>query len=103
MQVDTLVQPLLGLDEEFPAELFVLHHPSTGRYGCYCFQGVHGLACFSSEAAAVRFGEWIELGGMVILETTFDGARDVAKARPLPVIALMLLDELEQPKIHYVR
>lgn len=103
MQADTLVQPLLGLDEEFPQDVFVLHHPSTGRYGCYCYQGVHGLACFSSEGAAFRFAEWIDLSGMTVLKMTFDEARDVAKARPLPVIALMLLDELEEPKIHYVR
>ncbi len=103
MQTDALVQPLLGLDEEFPQELFVLHHPATGKYGCYCYQGVHGLACFSSEPGAFQFAEWIDMSGMVILEMSFDEARDVAKGRPLPVIALMLLDELEDPKIHYVR
>lgn len=103
MQADTLIQPLLGLEDEFPNEVFVLHHPSTGRYGCYCYQGVHGLACFSSEPGAFRFAEFIDLSGMVILKMTFDEARDVAKARPLPVIALMLLDELGDPRIHYVR
>jgi hypothetical protein len=99
----TLVQPLLGLGEDFPDILFVLHHPSTGRYGCYCHQGIHGLASFSSEASAIRFAEWIDLSGMTVAELSFDEAREVAKQRPLPVVALMLLDQMEEPKIHYVR
>lgn len=99
----TLVQPLLGIGEDFPEALFVLHHPSTGRYGCYCHQGIHGLASFSSEASALRFAEWIDLSGMTVEERSFDEAREVAKQRPLPVVALMLLDEMNEPKIHYVR
>jgi hypothetical protein len=94
---------LQGLDEEFPEVLFVLHHPSTSRYGCFCHDGIHGLACFSSEAGAFRFSEWIDLSGMCTVELTFDEAREVAKGRPLPVVAMMLLDELNDPKIHFVR
>ncbi len=101
--VETLQKPMLGLGEEFPDSVFVSFHPSTGRYGCYCFEGVHGLACFSTEIGAQRFTEWIELSGMVVLELSFDEARDVAKARPLPVVALMLLDRMDQPLIHFVR
>lgn len=101
--VETVVQPILGLDEEFPTSVHVLHHPPTGRYGCYCYQGIHGLACFSTESNAFRFAEWIDLTGMVVIELTFDEAREVAKERPLPVVALMLLDKLDDPKIHFVR
>lgn len=99
----TLVQPLLGLGEEFPDALYLLNHPSTGRYGCYCHEGIHGLASFSTEECAMRFAEWIDLSGMKVVEVTFDQAREVAKQRPLPVVALMLLDEMEQPRIHYIR
>lgn len=101
--VETLSKPMLGLGEEFPETVYVSFHASTGKYGCYCHQGVHGLACFSTEAGAVRFTEWIELSGMAVLELSFDEARDVAKERPLPVIALMLLDSMDDPKIHFVR
>lgn len=99
----TLVEPILGIGEDFPDSLFVLNHPASGRYGCYCHEGVHGLASFSNETQAVRFAEWIELSGMTVVELTFDEAREVAKARPLPVVALMLLDKMDDPKIHYVR
>lgn len=99
----TLVQPILGLGEDFPDAVFVLSHPSTGRYGCYCHQGIHGLACFSTENSAMRFAEWIDLSGMSVVQLTFDEAREVAKMRPLPVVALMLLDKMEEPKIHFVR
>ncbi len=95
--------PILGLDETFPDALFVLHHPSTGRYGCFCHDGIHGLACFSSESGAFRFAEWIDLSGMQTVELSFDEARQVAKDRPMPVVALMLLDEITSPLIHYVR
>jgi len=99
----TLSLPLIGLDETFPESVFVLHHPASNRYGCFCHEGVHGLACFSSEGGAFRFAEWIDLSGMMTKELTFDEARDVAKERPLPVVSLMLLDNLNNPQIHYVR
>jgi hypothetical protein len=61
------------------------------------------LACFSSENGAIRFAEWIDLSGMCTQEVSFDEAREVAKGRPMPVVALMLLDRMEEPQIHYVR
>lgn len=99
----TLEAPVLGLGEDFPDRVYVLRHPPSGKYGCYCFNGVHGLACFSTEWAAFRFAEFIDLSGMTCDEVDFDGARDIAKGRPLPVVSLMLLDDLEDPRIHYVR
>lgn len=103
MSVETLVAPLLGLEDDFPSTLYLLHHTATGKYGCYCHNGVHGLACFSTDAGAVRFGEWINTTSMVTVEVDFDGAREVAKSRPLPIVSLMLLDSMDDPKIHYVR
>ena len=99
----TLDLPLIGLDETFPESLFVLHHPSSNRYGCFCHEGVHGLACFSNEPGAFRFAEWIDLSGMCTQEISFDDARKIAKERPMPVVSLMLLDHLDSPIIHFVR
>lgn len=95
--------PLLGLDETFPDKLYVLHHAPSKRYGCFCHEGVHGLACFSTEGGAFRFAEWIDLSGMQTQELSFEEARQVAKDRPMPVVSLMLLDSINEPKIHYVR
>ena len=103
MSTTTLANPVLGLGETFPDQLFLLHHPASGKYGCFCHDGVHGLASFSGEAAAFRFAEWIEISGMATVEVSFDEAREVAKARPMPVVSLMLLDNLHQPVIHWVR
>jgi hypothetical protein len=91
--MQTLIQPILGLDNEFPESVFVLHHVTSRRYGCYCHQNVHGLACFSTESGAANFGQFIDL----------DEARDVAKDRPMPVTAVMLLDNMNDPKIHFIR
>lgn len=99
----TKTLPILGLDNEFPDTLYVLFHPASRRYGCYCHEAVHGLASFSDEASAYRFAEHIELGGMTTLEVSFDEAREIAKARPLPIVALMLLDKMDEPKVHFIR
>lgn len=99
----TLTLPLIGLDQDFPDNVFVLHHPASDRYGCFCHEGVHGLACFTNEGGAFRFAEWIDLSGMMTRELSFDEAREIAKSRPMPVVSLMLLDTLDDPKIHYVR
>jgi len=99
----TLSLPLIDLEMSFPDNLFVLHHPSSDRYGCFCHQGVHGLACFTHESDAFRFAAWIDLSGMATRELSFDEAREVAKQRPMPVVSLMLLDHIESPEIHYVR
>ncbi|HEY3779706.1 MAG TPA: hypothetical protein VGL56_01390 [Fimbriimonadaceae bacterium] len=99
----TLDLPICGLDDSLPDQLFLLHHPSSAKYGCYCHDGIHGLAAFSTEVGAFRFAEYIDLSGMSIEEMSFDEAREVAKQRPLPVVSLMLLDRMDDPKIHFVR
>ncbi|MEW5883451.1 MAG: hypothetical protein AB1725_04405 [Armatimonadota bacterium] len=101
----TLPRSTLGLDRAFPEAVVVLHHPETDRYGCYCLGAVHGLACFSREEPAIRFAqEALEsISGIVLRSLTFDEAREVAKSRPLPVVAVILLDDPDHPLVHYVR
>ncbi len=101
--IQSLQLPVLGLDFEFPDQLFVLQHPPTDRYGCFQHQQVHGLACFSTEGGAIQFSRQIDLNGMVVRNLSFDEAREVAKARPMPVVSVMLLDQLDNPQIHFVR
>jgi hypothetical protein len=101
--MNTLLDPILGLDTEFPENVFVLHHPNSKRYGCYCHLGVHGLACFTTNNGAIKFGEFIDLDGLTVKQMSFDEAREVAKERPLPVTALMLLDNMSDPKVHFIR
>ncbi len=97
------LRPILGLDDAFPDSLWILHHPESSKYACYQFKGIHGLASFSSQESLDRFRSNITLDGMVDLQVDFDQAREIAKARPLPVTALMLVDQLDDPKIHFVR
>jgi hypothetical protein len=99
----TLPIPSFTIGESFPDHLFVLHHPASDRYGCFQYEGVIGLACFSQEKDAANFGSLIQLDGLTVFEVSFDEARDIAKARPLPVTSIMLLDEISRPLIHYVR
>ena len=99
----TLDLPILEMLDSFPDRLFLLHRAESGKYGCYCHQNVHGVACFSTEIGALRFSELIDLTGMAAIEVDFDEARDIAKGRPMPIVSIMLLDKLDDPKIHYVR
>ncbi len=101
--VETIACPIADLGLEFPASVYVLYHAATQKYGCYCVQSVHGLACFSTETNAYRFLEWLDLSGMTAMEVTFDEAREIAKDRPEFVVSLMLLDDMQNPVIHYVR
>ena len=96
--------PLLtwGYDDVFPDELYVLSHPN-GKYGCYCHECIHGLAAFSTENRAILFSEFIDYSGLLAIKQSFDEAREVAKSRPLPVVSLMLLDKMDDPKIHFIR
>ncbi|MEK7171011.1 MAG: hypothetical protein AAB774_01755 [Patescibacteria group bacterium] len=95
--------PFPELCNEIPDQLHILKHEPTARFGCYCHHGVHGLAVFSTEVSAFRFAEWIDLSGMVCLEVSFDESREIAKERPMPIVSVMLLDDIQKPKIHYVR
>lgn len=107
MNVGTMNQildcPILGLDTPFPNRVFIIKHPPTGRYGCYCYDGIHGLACFSSADGAEKFSNYLDLSGMTSEEVSFDEAREVAKARPALIVSVMLLDDMDDPVIHYVR
>lgn len=94
---------LLGLENDFPDKFYILHHPPSQCYGCYQWGDIHGLACFSTEGGAHRFGEWFDLTHMRTEELSFEQARTVAKDRPLPINCLMLLDDIADPRIHYVR
>jgi hypothetical protein len=100
---ETAACPIFELDREIPDRLYVLSEPATGRYGCYCFQGVHGLAVFEHEDAAWAFAEWLPVQQVTCLKVGFDEARSIAKSRPMPVVSVMLLDDVDDPVIHYVR
>ena len=102
-QTTILNCPILGLDDEFPDTLYILKHTPTGRYGCYNFDSIHGLASFSTKNDAFCFAEQIALSDMICEEVSFDEAREIAKSRPLPITSLMLLDDWDNPKIHYVK
>jgi hypothetical protein len=95
--------PVLGLEDTFPQNLYIVRHNPTNKYGCYCYDGTHGLACFSTEQGALSFAAWINMPGMASEEVSFDEAREVAKDRPMPITSLMLLDNMEDPLIHFVR
>ncbi len=99
----TLELPILGLGGDWPDRLYILKHTPTGKYGCYHHDGVHGLASFSTQEGAQNFAMMIPLSSMECQEVSFDEAREVAKSRPSPVAALMLLDDMDRPQIHYVR
>lgn len=67
---------------KFPSKVFVLLFPDNS-YGGYCFKrdNIHGIVCFSTEGAAIRFSEHIPITGSTPVEMTFDEAVEVVVIR----------------------
>lgn len=99
---DTDIAPF-GLDNEFPEKLYVVEYPQEGKYGCYVYQGIHGLATFEQEGKAILFTEFINLSGLKITQVDFDEAREIAKSRPLPITVMYIMDDFDNPIVHYVK
>lgn len=97
------IEPTLGLDFDWPETLYIVRDMDSNRCGCYCFNGISGLATFSSLESVQHYADQSTIKAMCYQRLTFDQAREVAKKRPLPVVSMMLLDDLENPVIHFVR
>ena len=99
----TLDLTSLGIDMSFPEELFVLFHPQSNKHGCYKHQDVTGLAVFSDSHSAIQFTQKFNVTGLITQEVSFEEAREIAKNKPEPIIAVILCDYLDNPMIHYVK
>lgn len=55
------------------------------------------------EAKAREVGFEIEGDNIETEEVSFDVARYIAKEMPLPVVAVMLCDDMAEPMMHFVR
>ena len=91
------------LNCDFPPRVFALFHTQTGKWGGRNHDGTHGLAVFTAEQSARAFNNFLPVAEVEIVNLSFDEAREVAKHRPLPIICLLLCDDLDNPKVHYVR
>lgn len=92
-------------DESFPENLVLIEYQSTPKmHHCYCTDRVHGVAVFSTEQKAASHLEIFESPlAYKFVTMTFDEARSVAQNKPAPIVALILLDNINDPKIHYVK
>jgi hypothetical protein len=97
----TELAPILGLDDEFPDNVWVLK--AGLKFVCYKHGNLHGLAVFSTASLAAAFNVAHGVSYAVGEEVTFDRAREIAKSRPSHVTCVMLLDNINDPVIHYVR
>jgi hypothetical protein len=93
---------LLGLDD-IPDNLYMLQHMYKPIHGLYAFEGVHGLAVFSTMTNAEIFVDKIGIDSMLVKDVTFDDAREIVKTKPQPINTVMLVDNLDDPVIHWVR
>lgn len=91
------------LKDEFPPELVIIHFPEENLDMCYSANNVHGLATFSSEPFASKFLEFIaEIPSPELKIVDFDEAREIAKKKGFPIIAIHLLDDVNKPITHYI-
>jgi hypothetical protein len=99
----SLVEPLMGLGYDWPNDLLLLRHLPTGKYACFNHNGIVGVAAFTTEWNAIRFSEFVDSDDLTLESADFDTAREVALSRPSPVTALMLMDQMSNPVVHFVR
>ena len=99
---DILEENVFGLSD-FPKDLFCIVYPGE-RYAIYRWQGIHGLACFTVKECAQKFVDLVPGTQANILSIEFDDARDIAKikAQTTQCCCIMLLDNINNPEIHYV-
>lgn len=90
---DDFLDNLIG--DQPPPKIFVLDY--KGKYSCYCYQGIYGLACFETENGAKRFTEHISATGGIITELTFEEACYIASHRP-KLTMIFLMDNIDDPK-----
>ena len=98
------IEDILGIGNDFPHEVYVGRTPSNS-YLIYCYGGMHGLACFSKPQNLTKFVD--KFCPLIYCKpelVTFDDARDIAKSRPVEnLVCLLLLDDINDPKIHYIK
>jgi hypothetical protein len=97
------------LDAGFPDVVLVLHWPAEDLYALAEVKGREetGLAVFSTQSTAREFERAAyadeETAPAILVSLSFDEARDLAQKRVPLLNALVLLDDLTNPRVHYVR
>jgi hypothetical protein len=98
---------LSPIGNEWPDYLWLLYYPDSNTYHCLESEdGVMGMVCFSSRSMSEMFldmqSEAPDYEGCTLIGTSFDEAREIVISKPT-VHALMLLDDPEGFRYHYVR
>lgn len=105
--MDGLVQslidqiPVWSESEAFPETVWVLEG-REGEKTCFSIPkwDLAGLAVFSNEHAAYRFGEWLpDVPNLTAKELPMIEAWEVALRLGQPVKSLLLLDRLNSPRV----
>ena len=99
--IEKSLEDLFGNDT-FPPEVIVICFPQIEKHKFFNVEGVPGLAVFSSEGCALRFLEFF-VGPPCRLDILeLDEARELAKSKSPPIMAIHLLDKLDFPVTHFV-
>lgn len=97
--------PFKELETSFSKTLFVTKS-DDGKYGCYKFENTNGLIAFEQLINAQKFISDFATtyqDSLSIQEVEFDEAVEIAKGRPDPVNSIIVGDNLQNPKIFYVK
>ena len=105
--METLIAQIPVWDDSvaFPQEVFLLL-TEDGRQACYHVKewDITGLAVFSNESSAIRFGEWLpDAQGLVAFSVSTPDALETAHRMGSSIDCLMLLDEVNHPLVLPVR
>lgn len=99
---------LQDLGEDFGNDLYVVKSASMTLYGCWKHNDIHGLAVFNNSESTENFIEVLKRVNtqehdFIFMRVPYDEAVKIALERGPQIVALLLLDDLENPRIRWIR
>lgn len=104
--IDDLAEYSIFDDLTYPDEVYIIEY-SNKTHAIGVYNGIHGLACFTTENQALFFHERVNLNENVnfsIIKVQFDEAREIAKSKSGQICSLLVFSDLNTPpQVHYVK
>lgn len=104
-----LDDPTLFSGDQFPKELWYLLDDKSNRYGAFRVENrklypepVNCLAVFRNAEQADDFAKMLDSISAIPYQTSFDEAREIAKAANKGFRALALMDSWDEPLLHFI-
>jgi len=91
----------------WPKRIWIITYSTEPiKHGCYCFKGIHGIACFRKRDAAAKFATFVQNAPSQVWKAdllSFEEACDLVKSKTAPINSLILVDAKDAPLVFAVK